>query len=76
MLFIIQFISEWPFPRKPDIPSALSDDDGNAIVANSACTNQTGSCAAYRCRAISTDWYLPAKNELQAVISALCLGYS
>ncbi len=58
----------------------MSDDDGvsntNAIVANLACTNQTGNCAAYRCRAISANWYLPAKNELQSVIFALCPGSS
>lgn len=75
-----EFTSEWTFPSKIDIPAAMSDDDGlsntNAIVANSACTNQTGNCAAYRCRAISTDWYLPAKNELQSVIFALCPGSS
>ncbi len=73
-----EFTSEWTFPSKSDIPAALSDDDGvgntNAIVAHSACTNQTGNCAAYRCRAISADWYLPARNELQAVIFALCPG--
>lgn len=75
-----EFISEWTFPRKADIPGAMSDDDGvrntNAIIADSACTNQTGNCAAYRCRAISADWYLPAKNELQSVIFALCPGSS
>lgn len=73
-----EFTSAWTFPSKASIPGAFSDDDGvgntNAIVANSACTNQTGNCAAYRCRAISADWYLPAKNELQAVIFALCPG--
>ena len=73
-----EFTSEWTFPSKSGIPGAFSDDDGvsntNAIVVNSACTNQTANCAAYRCRAISADWYLPAKNELQAVIFALCPG--
>lgn len=75
-----EFTSEWTFPSKADIPGAMSDDNGvsntNAIVVNSACTNQTVNCAAYRCRAISADWYLPAKNELQAVIFALCPGSS
>lgn len=75
-----EFTSEWTFPGKSDIPGAMSDDDGvsntNAIVVNSSCTNQTGNCAAYRCRTISADWYLPAKNELQAVIFALCPGSS
>jgi hypothetical protein len=70
-----EFISEWTFPGKADIRGAMSDDDGvsntNAIVVNSACTNQTGNCAAYCCRTISADWYLPAKNELQAVIVTL-----
>ena len=73
-----EFTREWTFPSKADIPAAMSDNDGvsntNAIVVNSACTNRTGNCAAYRCRAISADWYLPAKNELQAVIFALCPG--
>ena len=71
-----EFTSEWTFPSKAGIPGAFSDDDGisntNAIVANSACTNQTGNCAAFRCRAISADWYLPAKNELQSVVFSLC----
>lgn len=73
-----EFISEWTFPSKADIPGSLSDDDGvgntNAIVANSACTSQSVNCAAYRCRTISANWYLPAKNELQAVVFALCPG--
>ena len=71
-----EFSSEWTFPSKAGIPGAMSDTDGvsntNAIVVNYACTNQAGNCAAYRCRTISADWYLPAKNELQAVIFALC----
>lgn len=75
-----EFTSEWTFPSKTDIAGAMSDVDGvnntNAIVVNSACTNQTGNCAAYRCRAISADWYLPAKNELQSVLFALCPGSS
>ncbi len=75
-----EFISEWTFPSQSDIPGAMSDDDGvsntNAIVVNPACTGQSSNCAAYRCRTISTDWYLPAKNELQAVIFALCPGSS
>ena len=75
-----EFTSEWTSPSTTGIPGAFSDDDGvrntDAIVVNSACTNQTGNCAAYRCRAISADWYLPAKNELQAVIFALCPGSS
>ena len=73
-----EFTSEWTYPSKAGISGASSDDDGvsntNAIVANSACTNRTGNCAAHRCRSISSDWYLPAKNELQAVIFALCPG--
>lgn len=75
-----EFTSEWTFPSKSDIPGAMSDTDGvsntNAIVVNSACTSQTGNCAAYRCRNISADWYLPAKNELQAVVFTLCPGSS
>ncbi len=73
-----EFTSEWTYPANTGIPGASSDNDGvgntNAIVVNSACTNRTSKCAAYRCRAISADWYLPAKNELQAVIFALCPG--
>ena len=71
-----EFTSEWTFPSKTYIPGAGSDDDGftntNNIIANSACTSSN--CAAYRCRAISSDWYLPAKNELQSVISSMCPG--
>lgn len=47
-----EFSSEWTFPGKDNISGASSDSDGvsntNAIVANSACTNRTGNCAAYR----------------------------
>lgn len=75
-----EFSSEWTFPGKDDVSGATSDEDGisntNAIVVNPSCTNRTSNCAAYRCRAISADWYLPAKNELQAVIFALCPGSS
>ncbi len=71
-----EFTSAWTFPIKAGIAGAFSDDDGlgntNAIVLNSACTNQTGNCAAYQCTMIGADWYLPAKNELQAVIFSLC----
>jgi hypothetical protein len=71
-----EFSSEWTFPSKTDIPGTGSNDDGfsntNNIVANSACTSSSSSCAAYRCRAISSAWYLPARNELQAVISSMC----
>jgi hypothetical protein len=71
-----EFTSEWTFPLKTDIPAAMSDTDGvgntDAIVNNFSCTSQTSNCAAYRCRSISSDWYLPAKNELQAAIVALC----
>lgn len=76
----LEFTSEWTFPSKTDVPGAMSDNDGvgntDAIVVNSSCTNQTSNCAAYRCRAISADWYLPAKNELQSVIFTLCPGSS
>ena len=73
-----EFTSEWTFPSKASVPGATSDDDGvsntNAIVVDTACTNQTANCAANRCRAISADWYLPARNELTAVTTALCPG--
>jgi len=66
--------SKWTSPTNTDIRGAMSDDDGmsntNALVSNSACT--TSNCAAARCRAISPDWYLPAKNQLQSVIFSLC----
>ena len=73
-----EFSSEWTFSGKDNISGASSDSDGvsntNAIVANSACTNRTSNCAAYRCRAISFEWYLPAYTELQSAIFALCPG--
>ncbi|WP_231861912.1 Lcl domain-containing protein [Legionella hackeliae] len=34
--------------------------------------NATTDCAALRCRAIHSDWYLPARNELSTVLSVLC----
>ena len=76
-----EFTSEWTFPSKAEVPGANSDEDGvgntDAIVVNSACTTRTSNCAAYRCRTIIPgSWYLPAKNELQAVIFALCPGSS
>ncbi|AWN75799.1 DUF1566 domain-containing protein [Legionella anisa] len=58
------------------IAGATSLDDGvantDAIVADVACTGSPSECAAQRCRDISADWYLPARNELSAVHSALC----
>ncbi|CAM2784462.1 DUF1566 domain-containing protein [Legionella worsleiensis] len=58
------------------IAGAASFDNGvantNAIVVNTSCSNDTNNCAAQRCRNISADWYLPARNELSAVRSALC----
>lgn len=75
-----EFISEWTFPSKTDIPGSSSDVDGvsntNAIVVNSACTGNTSHCAAYRCRNIGADWYLPARNEMQSAVFALCPGSS
>lgn len=75
-----EFTSEWIYPNYTDISGAMSDDDGvsntNAIVSDSACKNYPGNCAAQQCRNINANWYLPAKNELQSVIFALCPGSS
>ncbi|MGC1182611.1 DUF1566 domain-containing protein, partial [Legionella sp.] len=59
-----------------DIPGASSLDDGasntNAIIADIACSIEPTDCAAQLCQNISTDWYLPARNELFTVYNALC----
>ena len=69
------FNSQWTGTYS-DIAGATSLDDGvgntNAIVADTACLNDTNNCAAQRCRNLSVDWYLPARNELSAVHGALC----
>ncbi|HHS8259023.1 TPA: DUF1566 domain-containing protein, partial [Legionella anisa] len=68
------FSSQWTI--MPSNTGATSLDDGvantNAIVASGACNASPSDCAAQRCRNISSDWYLPAINELSAVHSALC----
>ncbi|USQ12852.1 DUF1566 domain-containing protein [Legionella lytica] len=69
------FNSQWTSTFS-NIAGATSLDDGvsntNAIVLDGACTGSPTNCAAQRCRGISTDWYLPARNELATVHSALC----
>ncbi|HAT1767582.1 TPA: DUF1566 domain-containing protein, partial [Legionella pneumophila] len=69
------FNSKWT-NTSSNIAGATSLDDGvdntNAIVLNVACTNSPDNCAAQLCRDISSDWYLPAQNELSAVHGALC----
>lgn len=71
-----EFISTWTSPSQSGIAGAFSDTDGesntNAIVVNPACTGQAANCAAFSCRAIGPQWYLPARKELRTVISALC----
>lgn len=69
------FNSQWTNALS-NIAGATSLDDGvsntNAIVLDTACTGSPRNCAAQRCRDISTDWYLPARNELSTIRSALC----
>ena len=70
-----EFTSAWA-NGSANIANASSPDDGvantNAIVADPTCTSDTSNCAAQRCRDIGADWYLPARNELTAIQSALC----
>ena len=72
------FRSSWTVNDISDIPTSLEDGlaNTNAIVADENCSNDTDNCAAQRCRNISVDWFLPARNELSAVYSALCSGTS
>ncbi|KTD25333.1 DUF1566 domain-containing protein [Legionella maceachernii] len=69
------FNSQWTGAFS-NIAGATSLDDGvgntNAIVADTACSSDPNNCAAQRCRNLSVDWYLPARNELSAVHGALC----
>jgi len=69
------FSSQWTSVFS-NIAGATNLDDGDAntdaIVADPACSNDTNNCAAQRCRNISADWYLPARNELSTVHNALC----
>ena len=50
-------------------------DDGqantNAIVGDASCSANNDACAAYRCINILPKWYLPSRNELQAVYEKL-----
>lgn len=61
-----------------DIAGAVDLDDGisntNAIVADSACSNDPADCAAQHCRDFGAVWYLPAINELAASTTILCPG--
>lgn len=58
------------------IAGAGSLDNGvansDSIVANAACSGDPADCAAQQCRNIGADWYLPARNELSTIASALC----
>jgi hypothetical protein len=69
------FNSQWT-SFLSNIAGATSLDDGvnntNAIVNDAVCSGDTNNCAAQRCRNISLDWYLPARNELSTVHDALC----
>lgn len=69
------FSSQWTSSFS-DIPGATSLNDGiansNAIMADATCSSDPSNCAAQRCRNISIDWYLPARNELLAVRTVLC----
>lgn len=57
-----------------NIPTDLDNGDQNTtiIISNDPGCTTVNNCAALRCRDISADWYLPARNELSAVHSALC----
>lgn len=72
-----QFSSPWTSSNS-DISGALSWSDGvantNAIVVDAACSGDPANCAAQRCRNISADWYLPARNELMSAAGSLCPG--
>ncbi len=47
----------------------------NIITTGPGCTT-VSNCAARRCRNISADWYLPARNELSTVHAVLCSNNS
>jgi hypothetical protein len=70
-----EFTSMWT-GASADIPGATSPSNGasntNAIVADASCNGDPSNCAAQQCRNIGADWYLPARDELVAVHSALC----
>ncbi|WP_019215493.1 DUF1566 domain-containing protein [Legionella tunisiensis] len=72
----LEFKSQWT-SNNSDIFGATSLDDGvantDAIFIDGACANDPSQCAARLCRdTIGVDWYLPARNELSAIHSALC----
>lgn len=72
---VAQGSSRWTSSNS-NIAGAASLDNGeantNAIVVDAACSNDPPNCAAQRCRNISADWYLPARNELSAIHGSLC----
>jgi hypothetical protein len=69
------FTSQWTSVFT-NIVGATSLIDGfnntNAIVVDAACTGDPANCAAQRCRDISADWFLPARDELISVRNVLC----
>lgn len=73
------FDSSWT-STYTDITGATSLDNGlnntNAIIADPACIGSPFDCAAQGCQDIDTAWYLPAKNELLAVLNTLCSNAS
>ncbi|BCA94463.1 hypothetical protein TUM19329_08240 [Legionella antarctica] len=69
------FDSQWTSSAS-DIATDFVDGVNNTdnIVSNAACIDDTPNCAAQRCRDIDPAWYLPARDELFAVHSALCFN--
>lgn len=70
------FNSQWTSANS-DIVNATNADDGvantDAIIADTACSDELNNCAAQRCRdIIGANWYLPAINELFSARISLC----
>nr|WP_233586864.1 DUF1566 domain-containing protein [Legionella sp. km772] len=69
------FDSQWTGAFS-NIAGAINLDNGvnntNAIIANTVCSGDANNCAAQSCQNLGVDWYLPARDELSTVHSALC----
>lgn len=69
-----QFKSPWTHTNFDIAGTGYEDGSINTglITMNPACIGEPTYCAALSCRKIGDEWYLPARNELTTIHSALC----
>jgi len=74
-----QFYNEWTVPSANVGANSATDGvaNTNAIVGNPSCNQNStrqAKCAAYQCRNIASNWYLPAKDELNQVYTQISVN--